>query len=214
MTTRSKDGIFKPKVYSLAISPSMIPRSALKALLIPIWKATMLAEFLALLKNKTWILTTLPPGKNLIGCTWVFKLKYHLSGVIARHKARLVAQGFSQQPGFDFNETFSPVVKPTTIRLTLSLAMSLGWYVTHLDVNNAFLNGDLEQDIYMKQPVGFEQGGQHLVCKLKKAIYGLKQASRTWFYTVHYVLISLVFSQSKADAPCFSDKEEEMWFIC
>ncbi|XP_047949140.1 uncharacterized mitochondrial protein AtMg00820-like [Salvia hispanica] len=149
MTTRSKSGIFKPGVFSLAISLFLLPKSALEALLIPIWKAAMLSEFLALLKNKTWILTTLPPGKNLIGCTWIFKLKFHLSGAIARHKARLVAQGFSQQPGFDFNETFSPVVKPTTIRVILSLAVSLGWIITHLDVNNAFLNGDLKEDIYM-----------------------------------------------------------------
>lgn len=95
MTTRSKAGIFKSKIFSLVITPSMIPRFALEALLIPIWKDAMLSKFLALLKNKIWILTTLPPGKNLIGCTWVFKLKLHLSGVIARHKARLVAQGFS-----------------------------------------------------------------------------------------------------------------------
>ena len=174
MTTRAKASIFKPKAYSLTVSPYLIPRSALEAILISIWKAAMLAEFLALLRNRTWILTTLPPGKNLIGCTWIFKLKMHVSGAIARHKARLVAQGFSQQPGFDFNETFSPVVKPTTIRLILSLAISLGWSITHLDVNNAFLNGELGEDIYMKQSVGFEQGGSHLVCKLKKAIYGLK----------------------------------------
>lgn len=145
MTTISKAGIHKPKNFSLVISSHMIPRSALEALLIPIWKAAMLDEFLALLKNRTWILTTLPPGKNLIGCTWVFKLKFHISGAIARQKARLVAQGFSQQPGFDFNETFSPLVKPTKIRLILSLAVSLGWSITHLDVNNAFLNGDLEE---------------------------------------------------------------------
>ncbi|KAG6383093.1 hypothetical protein SASPL_157163 [Salvia splendens] len=157
-----------------------------------------LNEFNAILKNKTWILTSLPPGKNLIGCTWVFKIKLHLSGAIARHKARLVAQGFSQQPGFDFNETFSPVVKPTTIRIVLSLAVSLGWQITHLDVNNVFLNGELKEDIYMKQSLGFEWGG-HLICKLNKAIYGLKQASRAWFFTVHSVLLALGFSQSTAD---------------
>ncbi|KAG6423183.1 hypothetical protein SASPL_113571 [Salvia splendens] len=136
MTTRSKAGIFKPKIFSLVFSPSMLPRSALEALLIPIWKAAMLTEFLALLKNKTWILTTLPPGKNMIGCTWVFTLKFHLSGAIARHKARLVAQGFSQQPGFDFNETFSPVVKPTTIRLILKVNEMNG-VVDHVRVHGA-----------------------------------------------------------------------------
>ena len=174
----------------------------------------MPCEFIALLKNKTWILTTLPPGKNLIGCTWIFKIKFHLSGDIARHKARLVAQGFSQQPGFDFSETFSSVVKPTTIRIILSPAVSLRWNVTYLDVNNAFLNGELKEDIYMKQPLGFEQGGPHLVCKLNKAIYGLKQASRAWFYTVHSVLISLGFSKSRADASMFfRQKGEEVIYL-
>ncbi|KAG6416455.1 hypothetical protein SASPL_123885 [Salvia splendens] len=163
----------------------------------------MLAEYVALLKNNTLILTTLPPGKNLVGCTWIFKLKLHLSREIARHKAKLVAQGFSQQPGFDFTETFSPVVNPATIRMILTIVVSFGWEITHLDVNNAFLNGELKEDIYMRHPQSIEQGGPHLVCKLKKAIYGLKQASRAWFFTIHSVLISLGFKQSRADASMF-----------
>ncbi|KAG6436257.1 hypothetical protein SASPL_101143 [Salvia splendens] len=117
MTTRSKSGIFKPKLYNLSISSHFTPKSAQQALLSSAWRAAMLVEFTALLKNKTRILTTLPPEKNLVGCTWIFKLKLYLSREIARNKARLVAQGFSQQPGFDFTETFSPVVKPATIRL-------------------------------------------------------------------------------------------------
>lgn len=163
----------------------------------------MLEEFLALLRNKTWILTRLPPGKNLIGNTWVFKLKKHADGSVARHKARLVAQGFSQEPGFDFTETFSPVVKPTTIRLILSIAVSSSWRITHLDVNNAFLHGDLEEEIYMRQPIGFEQGDPTLVCKLNKAIYGLKQASRSWFITIQSALLALGFNQSRADTSLF-----------
>ncbi|KAG6433008.1 hypothetical protein SASPL_104611 [Salvia splendens] len=146
--------------------------------------------------------------RNLVRCTWNFKLKLHLSGEIARHKARLVAQGFSQQPGFDFTETFSPVVKPATIRLILTIVVSFGWEITHLYVNNVFLNGELKEDIYMKQPLGFEQGGPHLVCKLKKAIYGLKQASRAWFFTIHSMLISLGFKQSRADASMFIRRME------
>ena len=201
MITRSKAGIFKPKVFTVSLD--CIPRSALEALLIPIWKAAMLEEFLALLRNNTWILTKLPQGKNLIGNTWVFRLKKHADGSIARHKARLVAEGFSQEPGFDFGETFSPVVKPTTIMLILSIAISLGWSISHLDVNNAFLHGDLEEDIYMRQPIGFEQGDPSLVCKLNKALYGLKQASRSWFLTIQSVLLSLGFSQSKADTSLF-----------
>ena len=185
------------------ISLDCLPRSALEALLIPLWKAAMLEEFLALLRNRTWILTSLPSGKNLIGNTWIFRLKRHADGSIARHKSRLVAQGFSQEPGFDFTETFSPVVKPTTIRLILSIAVTCGWEISHLDVNNAFLHGDLNEEIYMRQPVGFEQGDPSLVCKLNKALYELKQASRSWFLTIQSVLLSLGFQQSRADTSLF-----------
>ena len=123
----------------------------------------MTDEFLALLRNKTWTLTFLPPGKNLISCTWIFRIKKHADGSVARHKARLVAQGFSQEAGFDFTETFSPVVKPITIRIMLSMAVSSGWSIRHLDVNNTFLNGDLKEEIYMRQPPGFEQGAPGMV---------------------------------------------------
>ncbi|KAG6393039.1 hypothetical protein SASPL_147269 [Salvia splendens] len=147
MVTQAKRGIFKPKTLAATTSSSdkievhlLIPCSAKFALVIPVWRCAMTEEFLALLKNKTWILTYLPPGKNLIGCTWVFHLKKHADGSIARHKASLVAQGFSQEAGLDFLETFSPVVKPNTIRLILSIAVTSGWSIKHLDVNNAFLN--------------------------------------------------------------------------
>ena len=154
MITRAKHGIFKPKALATETKLCdddelhlLIPHSAKIAIAIPVWKCAMTAEFLALLRNKTWTLVFLPPGKNLIGCTWVFRLKKHADGSIARHKARLVAQGFAQEAGFDFVETFSPVVKPTTIRLILSIAVTNGWPIRHLDVNNAFLNGDLEEEI-------------------------------------------------------------------
>ena len=203
MVTRSKAGIFKPKALLVLLPHSSLPRSAMAALLIPVWKQAMLDEFLALLLNKTWILTILPLEKNILGCSWIFRLKKLADGSIARHKARLVAQGFSQEPGFDYTETFSPVVKPTTIRLILSIVVSAGWKITHLDVNNVFFHGDLEEEIYMKQPLGFEQGGPHLVCKLNKAIYSLKQASRSWFVIVQAALLSLGFTQSMADTSLF-----------
>lgn len=120
-----------------------------------------------------------------------------------------MAQGFSQLPGSDFHDTFSPVVKPSTIRLIFSIVISAGWFINHLDINNAFLHGDLNDDIYMRQPVGFEQGSPSLVCKLNKAIYGLKQASRAWFLTVYSVLISLGFAQSKSDASLFHKSSKD-----
>ncbi|KAG6412162.1 hypothetical protein SASPL_124832 [Salvia splendens] len=124
----------------------------------------------------------LPPDPPL-------KSSHHMTtrskaGDIAQHKACLVAQGFSQEPSFDFTETFSPVVKPTTIRLILSIEVTMGWSITHLDVNNAFLNSDLKEDLYMRQPPEFEQCPPALVCKLNKTLYGLKQASRAWFSTI------------------------------
>ena len=222
MVTRAKQGIFKPKALAVTTSTSdeqdlciIIPQSAKIALAIPVWKCAMTEEFLALLRNKTWTLTFLPPGKNLIGSTWVFKLKKHADGSIARHKARLVAQGFSQEAGFDFLETFSLVVKPTTIRLMLSIVVTQGWSIRHLDVNNAFLHGDLEEEIYMKQPPGFEQGPPGMVCKLNKALYGLKQASRSWFLTMQAALFSLGFQQSKADHSFFflSTKTETLYLL-
>lgn len=105
----------------------------------------MLQELSALEKNKTWTLVTTPLGVNVLSCKWIFKLKRHVDGTIARYKARLVAQGFIQEPGFDYTETFSPVVKPTTIRLILSIAVQFSWDIIHLDVDNAFLNGVLDK---------------------------------------------------------------------
>jgi hypothetical protein len=132
-------------------------------------------EFEDLQQQGTWFLVPQPPSKNIVGCKWVYKLKYNSDGTIARYKARLVAKGFHQQYGVDFDETFSPVVKPPTVRLILSLAVSLNWSLRQLDVKNAFLHGTLKEEVYMIQPQGYvdPQHPSH-VCKLIKSIYGLK----------------------------------------
>lgn len=115
----------------------------------------MIDEFLALQRNNTWTLVTLPEGRKAVGCKRVFKVKENPNGSINKYKAWLVAKGFHQTPGFDINETFSPIIKPTTIRVLLTLALSRSWSITQLDVNNAFLNGELQEEVFMIQPQGF-----------------------------------------------------------
>ena len=112
-------------------------------------------EYQALLRNHTWSLVPPPPSAHIVGCRWIYKLKYLPNGSVERHKARLVAQGFTKTPGVDYFDTFSPIVKPCTIRLILTLAVSFQWPIRQLDVENAFLNGDLQEEVFMAQPQGF-----------------------------------------------------------
>ena len=109
----------------------------------------MKEELMAIQKNETWEMVDLPEGKNAIGLKWVFKTKYHANGTIQRHKARLVAKGYSQQQGIDFEETCSPVARFETVRIVLALAAQLHWHVYQFDVKSAFLNGDLQEEVYV-----------------------------------------------------------------
>jgi hypothetical protein len=165
MQTRSKSGIFKPKVsYTAQVDSSLTePTSYTAASKHPQWCTAMTEEFQALQKQGTWTLVPPPPSKNIVGCKWVYKLKYNSDGTLARHKARLVAKGFHQQHGVDFDETFSPVVKALTVRLILSLAVSLNWSLRQLDVKNAFLHGTLKEEVYMTQPQGYIDPQHHLM---------------------------------------------------
>ncbi|RVW48002.1 Retrovirus-related Pol polyprotein from transposon TNT 1-94 [Vitis vinifera] len=167
------------------------------------WREAMNTEIQALQANKTWSLVPLPSHKKLIGCKWVYKIKYNPDGTIERYKARLVAKGFSQVEGIDYRETFAPVAKLTTVRVLLSLASIQGWHLHQLDVNNAFLNGDLYEDVYMQLPPGFGRKGEHRVCKLHKSLYGLKQASRQWFLKLSSALKAAGFKQSWSDYSLF-----------
>ena len=143
----------------------------------PKWCEAMDAEFQALQKQNTWNLVPAPAHANLVGCKWVFKLKFNSDGSIARYKARLVAKGFYQQAGIDYSETFSPMVKPTTIRLVLAIVVSCNWPLWHLDVSNAFSHGFLKEEVYLQQPLGYVHPAYpSYVCKLHKSLYGLEQA--------------------------------------
>lgn len=164
------------------------------------WKIAMREEYDSLIKNKTWNLHDLPTDKRALNCKWVFKTKRSVNGKVEKYKARLVIKGCAQQEGIDYQETYAPVVRYSTIRSLLSLAVKHNLKVEHLDVVTAYLHGDLEEQIYMKQPEGFViQGQEEKVCKLKKALYGLKQGGYAWNKKLNATLIKMNFVSSKVD---------------
>ena len=157
------------RAFITTLDQVQIPNSIQEALQDPNWNAATIEEIKALEKNKTWIITDLPNGKRTVGCKWIFLVKYKADGSIERFKARLVAKGFTQSYGIDYQETFAPVAKLNTIRVLLSIAVNNEWPLFQLDVKNAFLNGDLVEEVYMDIPPGFEDRfSKGKVCKLKK----------------------------------------------
>ena len=174
------------------------------------WLEAMKEEITALDKNQTWELVPKPKEAKPISCKWVYKVKTRPDGSIERYKARLVARGFSQQYGLDYDETFSPVAKITTVRVLLALAASKGWKLWQMDVKNAFLHGELDREIYMVQPKGFEDRAHpDYVCKLKKALYGLKQAPRAWYGKIAEFLVESGYTMAHADSSLFVKVREE-----
>lgn len=164
------------------------------------WYKAMEEEYASLMKNETWILTDLPEGRTPVGCRWVFKSKIRPDGTIEKHKARLVAKGYSQIFGFDYIDTFAPVVRQTSLRLIYALSVEYDLQLRQLDVSTAFLNGNLDEEIYMEQPELFvQEATKRKVCKLHKAIYGLKQSGRQWFKCIDAVIKKFGLSQSKYD---------------
>ncbi|KAK1419880.1 hypothetical protein QVD17_29300 [Tagetes erecta] len=181
---------------SLFLTQEGEPSSVQEALEKREWLDAMKVEMDSIEKNKVWDLVHLPQGQKTIGLEWVFKLKKNPDGTPKRYRARLVAKGYIQQFGIDYEEVFSPVARLETVRLIMALAASEGWELHHLDVKAAFLHGDLNELIYVEQPKAFEiRGKERMVYKLKKALYGLKQASRAWNAKLDGVLKNMGFQR-------------------
>ena len=172
------------------------------------WNEAVAEEMNALCKNNTWEVVELPEKKNTVGCRWLFKIKYNKDGVAERFKPRLVAKGYAQKHGIDYDEIFSPVVRFSSIRMLLAASLKRDMHIHQMDIQTAFLNEHLKEEIYMMQPEGSIQPGQeHWVCELKKSLYGLKQSPKCWNELLHSFLISIGFCQADAD-PCVYVKEE------
>jgi hypothetical protein len=204
MATRGKSGFQQPRaaLHSEVLSP--LPRSHRDALVDPNWRKAMEEECAALHENHTWYLVHRPAHANVVTGKWIFRHKFHADGSFDRYKARWVLRGFTQRPGVDYDETFSPVVKPATVRTVLTLAHSQDWPIHQLDVKNAFLHGTLTETVYCSQPTGFADPTlpDH-VCKLNKSLYGLKQAPRAWYNRFATYLVSLGFTEAKSDTSLF-----------
>ncbi|RVW42670.1 Retrovirus-related Pol polyprotein from transposon TNT 1-94 [Vitis vinifera] len=190
--------------YLTAISSVHEPKNFHEANSQPMWRKSMDDELKALEETNTWNIVHLPPGKHVVGCRWVYRFKFNPDGSIERPKSRVVAQGFTQHFGVDYKETFAPVAKMSTVKVLLSVAANHGWSLSQMDVKNAFLHGELEEEVYMKIPPGHPLcGDPSRVCKLNKSIYGLKQSPRAWHAKLSSTLEDLGFTRSSADSSLY-----------
>ena len=170
-------------------------------------------ELKSMKQNNVRDLVELPESCKRVGCKWVFKTKRDSKGNVERYKARLVAKGYTQKSGIDYTETFSPVSKKDSLRIIMALVAHYDLELHQMDVKTAFLNGDLEEEVYMDQPEGFSmEGKSQMVCKLKKSIYGLKQASRQWYIKFNTIITSFGFKENTVDR-CIYQKISGSKFI-
>ncbi|RVW24113.1 Retrovirus-related Pol polyprotein from transposon TNT 1-94 [Vitis vinifera] len=168
----------------------------------PLWQIAMKEELDALTKNHTWDLVTLPPGQSVVGCKWIYKIKTRSDGSVEHYKACLVAKGFTQEYGIDYEETFAPVARISSVRALLAVAAARKWDLFQMDVKNAFLNGDLSEEVYMQPPPGLSVESNK-VCHLRRALYGLKQAPRAWFAKFNSTIFRLGYTASPHDFALF-----------
>ncbi|KAG7533197.1 Integrase catalytic core [Arabidopsis thaliana x Arabidopsis arenosa] len=198
------------QVYLSKVDQHWIPTSYEEAIQHQVWRDAIEAERQAMIINHTWDEEDLPRGRKAVTSKWVFTIKYKSDGEIERYKARLVARGFTQKYGEDYLDTFAPVAKLHTVRVVLSLATNLEWDLWQMDVKNAFLQGELEEKVYMRPPPGLEdKEAPGKVLKLNKAIYGLKQSPRAWYHKLSTTLLGRGFKRSEADHTLFTLPSQE-----
>jgi len=166
-------------------------------------------EIAALDANATWELVALPKDKKTIRCNWVYKVKHNADGSVNKYKTRLVAKGYAQTYGIDCEETYNPIAKMITIRTIIVITIAKGWLLHQMDVKNVFLHGDLQEEVYMEQPPGYvDQTHPNLVYRLKKVLYSLKQAPRTWSDKIGQYLITSGFQTSNANFSLYVKKTD------
>ena len=194
--------------HPISFNPDDDPKTFIEAMSsrdASFWKEAVNDEMDSIMGNSTWILVDLPQGSKPIGCKWVFRRKYHSDGSVQAFKARLVAKGFRQKEGIDYFDTYAPVARITSIRILFALASIHKLFVHQMDVKTAFLNGDLNEEVYMEQPEGFIlPGNERKVCKLIKSLYGLKQAPKQWHEKFDSVILSYDFKHNSADKCIYS----------
>ena len=200
-TSGTQQGLKATKAFPEKMCDPRTRVEALRSTNAAMWQTAMDEEFQSLIHNGTWELCDLPPGKKAIGCKWLFKAKDDKKGSIVRYKARIVAQGFTQKFGTDYDEVFAPVAKQETFRTLLTVASRRNSIVRHVDVKTAYLNGELQETIFMRQPEGYHSGNERTVCRLRRSLYGLKQSARVWNKKVDSVFKRMGFLPAKSD-PC------------
>ncbi|KAL0436225.1 UNVERIFIED_CONTAM: Retrovirus-related Pol polyprotein from transposon RE1 [Sesamum radiatum] len=195
-------------IYETCNFVMMEPESFEAAAKHEVWVQAMKEEIKMIEKNDTWELAERPKDKEVIGVKWIYKTKLNADGSIQKHKARLVAKGYSQLPGIDYTETFAPVARLDTIRALVAIAANKKWKIYQMDVKSAFLNGYIDEEIYVEQPQGFvAKGCEEKVLRLKKALYGLKQAPRAWYSRIDNYFMNQGFRRSLSEPTLYVKRQ-------